>query len=202
MTKQKAIQFILQTIFIILSQNDKRLRGDSSLTLVVFSLIGSILSVANKFLWFDDAATHPKARDSQIKKKMYCYCLSESNTDDIITQFLLVSFIKQNLNYMPIKLKMQNKPDDSEWCFYCITKTSHKSTNTFYHCTEDECLYCICDDRHQKYTFQYNKNECINLGYLLRFMWRFSFIFARFICLALICSVMGAAFFLYLVYYR
>eukprot|EP01084_Bolivina_argentea_P068689 125031_1 len=206
--KQKAIQFaesitesapqiILQTVFIIFSQNDERLKGDDSITLVVFSLLGSILSVANKFLWFDGAATHPKARDAQIKKKMYCYCLSESSTDDIITQ-VPTCIIHKTEPELYVSQDAKTKPNDAEsteWCFYCLTNTPHQSTDTFYHCTEDDCQYFICDNCHQKYTFQYNNNECINLRYLLRFVWRFSFISARFICLALICAVMGAAFF-------
>merc|ERR1712228_698904 len=46
-------QVILQSAFIIRSNNDSDLRDDNSL-LLFFSLIASVISVANKYRWFDD----------------------------------------------------------------------------------------------------------------------------------------------------
>merc|ERR1712228_1035763 len=47
-------QIVLQTAFIIRSFNDERLRGNGNILLVLLSLVGSVISVANKYRWFDD----------------------------------------------------------------------------------------------------------------------------------------------------
>eukprot|EP01083_Nonionella_stella_P098250 276217_1 len=64
-------QIILQTVFLIRSVNDAGLKstlGGSGMYLIVLSIIASVLSVANKFIWLDKAAVSRIAERSGLKK--------------------------------------------------------------------------------------------------------------------------------------
>eukprot|EP01083_Nonionella_stella_P026900 74045_1 len=188
-------QVVLQTIFIILSYNDDRLRTDSSMTLVMFSLIGSILSIANKYIWFDRSGAHPKAYDSKFQKKMYCYCLSTSTADDITTEHPICAIHKTKPELCDTTSDDTTLPVDStkqKWCWFCYVV--HVPNQTFYHCITTDCDYAVCQSCYEQYKYDYNANECINLYYVLRFAWRFAFLCIRFISLSLICVVIGAVF--------
>merc|ERR1712228_67405 len=63
-------QVILQTAFIIRSYNDERLREDGNSLLLLASLIGSVISVADKFIWNDESfLINPTHKGWQFKKE-------------------------------------------------------------------------------------------------------------------------------------
>eukprot|EP01084_Bolivina_argentea_P003646 6859_1 len=60
-------QVVLQTIFIIRSVNDDELAKKANINLVAFSLIASLFSITNKFIWLDKEAVVLYARDANVK---------------------------------------------------------------------------------------------------------------------------------------
>merc|ERR1719461_1752392 len=62
-------QVILQTAFIIRSYNDERLRENGNSLLLLLSLIGSVVSVANKYRWLDGGLVNPKYKGFRFQKQ-------------------------------------------------------------------------------------------------------------------------------------
>lgn len=63
----------MQSVFIIRSQNDINLKSSPTLTLVIISLLASLFSIANKYIWADkecvvDEAKQAKSGDSIVNK--------------------------------------------------------------------------------------------------------------------------------------
>ena len=69
-------EIILQSVFLIKSMNDERLRENSSIGLVTMSLIASLISISYKFVWIDKFMFAEKAEDIDLKKEKPCKCLN------------------------------------------------------------------------------------------------------------------------------
>eukprot|EP01084_Bolivina_argentea_P271493 462001_1 len=82
-------QVVLQSVFIIRSQNDKQLRENSSVLLVGLSLGASIFSIANKFTWLDRDSTNDKSKEAQLKAK--CPCINSWYVLRVIWRFSFVT---------------------------------------------------------------------------------------------------------------
>eukprot|EP01084_Bolivina_argentea_P083481 151134_1 len=174
-------QVILQSVFIIRSANDPILQKNSSIILVSFSLVASLFSITNKYIWLDRSGVVAKARDPHFKLKCYCYCLSKTNPDDMITGYPMCNRHNTELEFTTTN-------------GYCDTCIGIQYTNKYYKCTQLNCKGGVCNDCYAIHTYSYNKNECIHLYYVLRVLWRFSFICIKFIVLSLIWVVLGGAF--------
>ena len=55
----------MQSVFLIRSYNDETLRNNSSVELVVVSLLASLFSVASKFVWLDGDACRDNGKDAE-----------------------------------------------------------------------------------------------------------------------------------------
>merc|ERR1712228_85684 len=136
-------QIVLQSVYIIRGQNDPIIQKNSSLYLVGFSLLASLLSITNKFIWVDGE------------------CVNEGK--------------------------------EAEWskppCFRNEKKTENKGdTATAKNRDQRGCFDDFIDDWYN------DQFLCIDKWYLLRVIWRFTYIVTRFSILSLIWSVLGGAF--------
>eukprot|EP01084_Bolivina_argentea_P271490 461993_1 len=62
-------QVVLQSVFIMRGYNDPVLRNDNTIYLVGFSLLASMLSITNKFIWLDEECVVEDAQQPQLSKK-------------------------------------------------------------------------------------------------------------------------------------
>eukprot|EP01084_Bolivina_argentea_P109422 195591_1 len=172
-------QVILQAVFIIRSNNDPRLRENSSIYLVAVSLIASILSVTNKFIWLDREGVVQWAQESHLKKPKCSLLLSSANNTTQHTEFPVCAQHKLELNEGDFRKNRE--------CYYC------EEYGTQYRCPADVCVRDLCVQCYDHSTYECTNKEFIRIWYILRIIWRFSFIGTRFIAWALIWTVLGGS---------
>eukprot|EP01084_Bolivina_argentea_P174282 301909_1 len=63
-------QVVLQSVFIIRSFNDERIKNNGNLILVGVSLAASLFSIANKYTWLDKNGVREAAQDVNFKTKI------------------------------------------------------------------------------------------------------------------------------------
>eukprot|EP01084_Bolivina_argentea_P271588 462175_1 len=176
-------QVVLQSVFIIRSNNDAKLREDSTLYLVAISLIASLFSVTNKYIWLDKEAVVQYARESHLKcRGAKCSSNTSDTESNMVTDLPVCPVDKIEFN--------ETKPNKTEQkCRFCDQEIQDCIG---YVCVK--CSYRICKNCYSQNTYEHNKNECIRVWYVLRSLWRFSFVATRFVALALVWAVLGGAF--------
>eukprot|EP01084_Bolivina_argentea_P013891 26016_1 len=117
-TKQKMIQLgeavveslpqiVLQSVYIIRGQNDPDIRERSSLYLVGLSLMASLLSITNKYVWIDGECVQEQAKEAKLAARLPICCQrKEINENKTSTKN----------DKTDTKLKIQNTPKS------CINK--------------------------------------------------------------------------------
>merc|ERR1712154_22400 len=63
-------QIVLQSVFLIKSQNDDKLKANSNIYLVAISLAASLFSIANKCIWMDKDCVVEEAQEAKLKTNM------------------------------------------------------------------------------------------------------------------------------------
>eukprot|EP01083_Nonionella_stella_P067823 179662_1 len=125
-SKQKAIQLneaifeslpqiILQTVFIVRSWNDTL--EASSLYLVSISLIASVFSVANKYVWLDKDSSLSKARDPHWKPNKSCCkacCFSTTSNESLSVRETPKCAQHSSNDMNPIRRRWKASTDDNE----------------------------------------------------------------------------------------
>eukprot|EP01083_Nonionella_stella_P067822 179659_1 len=125
-SKQKAIQLnesifeslpqvILQTVFIVRSWNDTL--NPSSLYLVSISLIASVFSVANKYVWLDKDSALFKARDPHWKPNKSCCkacCFSASSGESLSVHQIPKCTQHSSNDMKPIRRRWKAENDNNE----------------------------------------------------------------------------------------
>eukprot|EP01084_Bolivina_argentea_P278526 475875_1 len=87
-------QVVLQSVFIIRSNNDPELAKNSSIYLVALSLISSLFSVTNKYIWLDKEAVVMYAKEAQVKAP-------KCGTGEMVTD--LPVCLEHKLELIPLK---------------------------------------------------------------------------------------------------
>ena len=112
---------IMQSVYLIRSYNDPRLRGsDGSFTnyLIIISVLASILSIANKYVWIDELMVNVYCRSvivslqtllDYLTFKMIESQETKVNNMPYITSKKITSFVVSDIVYQHIKSGWKNK---------------------------------------------------------------------------------------------
>eukprot|EP01083_Nonionella_stella_P084333 233425_1 len=81
-------QVVLQSVFIIRSQNDEELKHDNSIGLVAMSLLASLFSISSKYFWVDRDGVDDDAQDAELSIK--CPCVNPKYVLRVIWRFCYI----------------------------------------------------------------------------------------------------------------
>eukprot|EP01083_Nonionella_stella_P075744 206014_1 len=173
-------EVVMQSVFLMRALNDPKLKevaGDIE-GLVIFSIIASVMSITNKYVWIDEFMVWHNA------KSIY---MTEKTKDDALKCF-------NNRAHVMIEAKVTPLKPCSTCDVVLEDETILECADNCYSYMCFQCRDSIASHRDEFIIPLCRKSAYLSYGYIVRVAWRFCAVLSRFVIFSLIWVVLGGAF--------